>query len=839
MKPMSNAWMRSVAVALVAAGWTVAAIAAGPVIDIWYGGTQSFGQTGNPQVWVNILGNASDPDGVTDLSYTLNGGSPQPLSMGPNTRRLLEDGDFNVEIATTDLIDGVNTVNITATDSLSETSTTSVTLMYSGGNVWPVNYDVVWNSVGSITDAVDIVDGKWFKEPNAIRTTVMGYDRTFVLGDLFWTNYEITVPITIHAIDPNGFVFPSVSPGLGWLHRWTGHTTLVAGEQPHQFWEPSGGGPWWDAGANLLRLSGPSDTSLNQTQSRTLAADGSVTYLWKAFQQTLTDGTVNMGFKVWEQGTTEPSAWDLEGITPEATGILSGSAIFVAHHVDASFGDIQVRALSSDTTPPVISAVQVLQAPTSASVRWSTDELATGSVDYGLTNAYELGTVQQPVPDMVHAVTLPGLVVGNTYFYRINAVDGFSNPAVPTEGSFLFTGMPADPLLSDDFSSGVLDPAVWEFRNPLGDATLTMDGSRAVISIPPGDHDFWDGPNTLPRIYQSVSDVDFTVEVKFQADLTQGTQTEGILIEQSDTAVLRIEFEHIGGVQRLFVARIVPTPEMVASQDIVVSHNMYLRVARSGDQWTVSYSYDGLDWTEFTTFTQQMIVNGISAHAGNDDTAANTVAVDYVFNADSPIVPDDGVYPLVVDPLTLPSGEVGVPYPDQQLTATGGVAPYTWSVIAGDALPPGLTLSPSGLISGTPTTAADYSFTVEVTDAEQSFARSGNLSVTIAPPSTDTDGDGVADYLDNCVLVANGPLIPDAGGNSQLDTDGDGYGNICDGDFDNTGFVGFPDLSTFKAGFGTTDQLTDMDGNGFVNFADLALFKASFGAPPGPSGVAP
>ncbi|HHQ14683.1 MAG TPA: hypothetical protein ENK16_06615, partial [Chromatiales bacterium] len=84
MKPISNAWMRSFAVALVAAGWAVAAVAAGPVIDIWYGGTQSFGQTGNPQIWVNILGNASDPDGVTDLSYTLNGGAPQPLSMGPN-----------------------------------------------------------------------------------------------------------------------------------------------------------------------------------------------------------------------------------------------------------------------------------------------------------------------------------------------------------------------------------------------------------------------------------------------------------------------------------------------------------------------------------------------------------------------------------------------------------------------------------------------------------------------------------------------------------------------------------------------------------------------------------
>ena len=57
--------------------------------------------------------------------------------------------------------------------------------------------------------------------------------------------------------------------------------------------------------------------------------------------------------------------------------------------------------------------------------------------------------------------------------------------------------------------------------------------------------------------------------------------------------------------------------------------------------------------------------------------------------------------------------------------------------------------------------------------------------------AVDTDGDGVDDAVDNCTLVANGPLLPDAGGNSQLDTDGDGYGNICDADLDQDNIVGF------------------------------------------------
>jgi glucose/arabinose dehydrogenase len=106
-------------------------------------------------------------------------------------------------------------------------------------------------------------------------------------------------------------------------------------------------------------------------------------------------------------------------------------------------------------------------------------------------------------------------------------------------------------------------------------------------------------------------------------------------------------------------------------------------------------------------------------------------------------------------------------------------------------------------------------------------------------PVGDTDADGIGDHLDNCTLAANGPLLPDAGGLSQRDADADGFGNLCDGDFDGSGFVNFADLALFRAAFGSADPDADLDGNGFVNFADLARFRSLFGKVPGPSAAAP
>ena len=69
-------------------------------------------------------------------------------------------------------------------------------------------------------------------------------------------------------------------------------------------------------------------------------------------------------------------------------------------------------------------------------------------------------------------------------------------------------------------------------------------------------------------------------------------------------------------------------------------------------------------------------------------------------------------------------------YFSQQLTATGGTTPYIWSLASGSALPSGLALNSSGVISGIPTTTGTTSVTIQVTDTA-SIPTTANQTLTI------------------------------------------------------------------------------------------------------------
>jgi hypothetical protein len=107
----------------------------------------------------------------------------------------------------------------------------------------------------------------------------------------------------------------------------------------------------------------------------------------------------------------------------------------------------------------------------------------------------------------------------------------------------------------------------------------------------------------------------------------------------------------------------------------------------------------------------------------------------------------------------LSNGAVGSPY-SAGLTASGGSGTYTFT---GSGLPPGLTLSSSGTLSGTPTAAGAYSVAVTATDssgltASASFAVSITVKLVVAPSTIANAVVGIA--ISAVTLAATGGAPP-------------------------------------------------------------------------------
>jgi hypothetical protein len=151
--------------------------------------------------------------------------------------------------------------------------------------------------------------------------------------------------------------------------------------------------------------------------------------------------------------------------------------------VDASNGSY-VFSYAADTTPPVITDISVLPASESAQVIWTTDELATSIVDYGVdaglgSQASASGFTND------HSVTIPDLMPATTYYYRVTSTDASSNAS--SSATQAFETLPADaPSLSaispSNAAAGTVQPVTISGDNFTAGATAQL-GSTALQNV--------------------------------------------------------------------------------------------------------------------------------------------------------------------------------------------------------------------------------------------------------------------------------------------------------------------------------------------------------------------
>lgn len=144
------------------------------------------------------------------------------------------------------------------------------------------------------------------------------------------------------------------------------------------------------------------------------------------------------------------------------------------------------------------------------------------------------------------------------------------------------------------------------------------------------------------------------------------------------------------------------------------------------------------------------------------EVTSETGVIDFDYDA----VPDNGVtlngnsiadtaLTISTQP-TLDQGTQGYAY-EQQLATSGGVGPFTWVVASGSTLPPGLSLSSTGDLTGTISSSAStttpYTFTIQVTDTSSGLTASNLFTLSVWPYL----GDGNGESCNN--LSWNDPIL--------------------------------------------------------------------------------
>ena len=251
--------------------------------------------------------------------------------------------------------------------------------------------------------------------------------------------------------DESGQVYPDTINGL--LDNAVGPAGFYGVFTANMHNDANGGDTqlWADQIVSAAKSRGVPVVSAKQMlqwlDGRSASSFGSIVWSGNTLTFTITVGAGANGLQAMLPYAS--SAGGLSGITQNGTPVsYSLQTIKGVQYAFFSAVTGAYQATYSTALPPVISAVTATPGTTTATITWTTDKNSNSRVDYGTTPS--LGTSASDSGFVTaHSITLTGLTVGTTYYYRVTSTDAGGNSASSPASPASFTTLdPAPPVIT-------------------------------------------------------------------------------------------------------------------------------------------------------------------------------------------------------------------------------------------------------------------------------------------------------------------------------------------------------------------------------------------------------
>ncbi|OLP52322.1 beta strand repeat-containing protein [Allorhizobium taibaishanense] len=491
-----------------------------------------------------------------------------------------------------------------------------------------------------------------------------------------------------------------------------------------------------------VSLSGVSNATVARaTGTGTIVNDDAVVVVSPASLTSATAGT-SYSQTLNASGGTAPYTFVVtsgslpSGLTLNSVGVLSGTPT-----ASGNF-NFTVGATDSSGTPTSGNRAYTLTVA-GPTVTLPTTTLTSGTVGESYTAAITQASGGiAPYTYSLSAGTLPAGVT-------INSADGSLSGTPTVAGTFAFT------LTATDSTAGTAAQASQTYALSIGLPTLSISPSTLdagiigntyskllVASGGTSPYTFALSSGALPGGLTLANDGTLTgtpsttgtfAFAVTATDANGATGSKSYSLEIDALPSLSIDDVSVNeGSSGTSVATFNVTLSATSSQTVTVSYATADGTASAGSDYVAaSGTLTFAPGTSTRSIT--VTINGDTNPEANEtflvQMSAPTNATIAKASAAATIIDDDA--PVTVGPVSMAAATVNARY-SQTLTAAGGTAPYTYGVTTG-SLPSGLTLSSSGVLSGTPTASGSFSFTVTVNDSavtQNTASRSYTLAVS-------------------------------------------------------------------------------------------------------------